>query len=80
MRVHEADVQPDMTTLDDLTYTYDSSRNRFLTGRMFPRTNMRLPYPQPRYNTNDRQTAFSTTSKTYGLTEDVATVTDANGA
>lgn len=49
-------------------------------GGRFARTNVPPALTSAKYNANDQQSAFSTTAETYDFMEDVATVTDANGA
>lgn len=67
------------TTLGDLTYTYEAAGNRIKTGGTFARTNLPPALASASYNANNQQTAFGTTTETYDLNGNLATVTDASG-
>jgi RHS repeat-associated protein len=67
------------TTLGDLTYTYEPAGNRIKIGGSFARTNLPPALATTTYNANNQQTTFGTTTETYDLNGNLATVTDASG-
>ncbi len=67
------------TTLGTLTYTYDAAGNRIKTGGTFARSNIPPALASASYNANNQQTAFGTTTETYDLNGNLATVTDTGG-
>lgn len=66
-----------VTTLGDLTYTYDLAGNRIKTGGTLARTNLPPALTTTNYNANNQQTTFGTTTETYDLNGNLATTTDA---
>lgn len=67
------------TTLGDLTYTYDAAGNRIKTGGSFARSNISLALTTTNYNANNQQTIFGTSTGTYDLNGNLATITDGGG-
>ena len=67
------------TTLGDLTYTYEAAGNRIKVGGSFARTNLPPALTTTTYNANNQQTTFGTSTETYDLNGNLATVTDASG-
>ncbi|NGZ08702.1 MAG: hypothetical protein CV088_04845 [Nitrospira sp. LK70] len=67
------------TTLGDLAYTYDTAGNRIKTGGSFARSNLPPVLTTTNYNANNQQTTFGTSTETYDLNGNLATVTDASG-
>ncbi|MCS6306176.1 MAG: RHS repeat-associated core domain-containing protein [Nitrospira sp.] len=67
------------TTLGDLTYTYDSDGNRIKVEGSFARTNLPPALATTTYNANNQQTTFGTSTETFDLNGNLATVTDAGG-
>jgi len=53
--------------------------NRIKTGGSFARTNLPPAISTTNYNVNNQQTTFGTTTETYDLNGNLATVTDASG-
>ncbi|UVT15731.1 MAG: RHS repeat protein [Nitrospira sp.] len=66
-----------VTTLGDLTYTYDASGNRIKTGGSFARTILPPALTTTDYNANNQQLTFGTSTETYDLNGNLATSTDA---
>ena len=66
-----------VTTLGDLTYTYDAAGNRIKVGGSFARTNLPPALTTTSYNANNQQTTFGTSTETYDLNGNLATTTDA---
>ena len=67
------------TTLGDLTYTYDAAGNRIKIGGTFVRSNIPPALTTTNYNANNQQTTFGTSTQTFDLNGNLATVTDAGG-
>ncbi|MBS0184283.1 MAG: RHS repeat protein [Nitrospira sp.] len=67
------------TTLGDLTSTYEPAGNRIKTGGTFARTNLPPALASASYNANNQQTTFGTSTETYDLNGNLATITDASG-
>lgn len=65
------------TTLGDLAYTYEATGNRIKTGGIFARTNLPPALTTTSYNANNQQLTFGTTTETYNLNGNLATVTQA---
>lgn len=65
--------------LGTLTYTYDAAGNRIKTGGTFARTNIPPAVSPTTYNANNQQLTFGTTTETYDLHGNLATMTDASG-
>jgi RHS repeat-associated protein len=65
------------TVIGDLTYTYDAAGNRIKTGGSFARSGLPPALTTVSYNANNQQTTFGTTTETYDLNGNMATVTDA---
>ncbi len=64
-----------VTTLGDLTYTYDAAGNRIKTDGTFARSNIPPALTTTNYNANNQQTTFGTSTETYDLNGNLATVT-----
>lgn len=69
--------RPNTTTVGTLTYAYDATGNRLITGGTFARTNLPPALSSASYNANNQQTAFGTTTETYDLNGNLATSTEA---
>jgi RHS repeat-associated protein len=65
------------TVLGTLLYTYDAAGNRIKTGGTFARSNIPPALAATTYNANNQQTAFGTSTETYDLNGNLATVTEA---
>lgn len=65
------------TIIGDLTYTYDAAGNRIKTGGSFARSGLPPALTTVSYNANNQQTTFGTSTETYDLNGNLATVTDA---
>ena len=65
------------TVLGDLTYTYDLAGNRIKTGGTFARSNIPPALTTTNYNANNQQLTFGTTTESYDLNGNLATMTDA---